>query len=140
MALAPITQRQQDRLQGLSLVAQAVLYMGRNDRKHGPNDQPIALQFPELLGQHPLGDAADSPLELVIALGAVQQMIECNALPFSADPLERGFDGAAARAVVTVESHKNLQQDTFCAYCTEMCVLANMLLHKYLDFMAATRS
>ena len=94
--LAPVAEGQQDRLQCPALLAQAVFDPGRNDRIDLADDQAVALQLPQLFGQHALGDVPDIALQLVVPLGAVEQMVERDALPLAADPLERRIHRAPA--------------------------------------------
>ena len=56
--------------------------------------QPVCFQFAQLFGEHALGNVTYIAFELVEAFGSCQQMIKGNTLPFAADNIQSGCNGA----------------------------------------------
>lgn len=68
--------------------------LGGDDRVGFALYQPVCFQFAQLFGEHALGNVTYIALELVEAFGSCQQMIKGNALPFAADNIQSGCNGA----------------------------------------------
>jgi hypothetical protein len=56
--------------------------------------RPVCFQFAQLFGEHALGNVTYIAFELVEAFGSCQQMIKGNTLPFAADNIQSGCNGA----------------------------------------------
>lgn len=127
MDVTPCFQRIDYRSQGLAVVRQPVLHLGRNFRVDLSGDDAVTLQFPQLVREHALRDVGQHAAQLVEAQHRFgEQAIEDDAFPLAADQPERSLYRATGvgEGFVGDASHVRAFQYAFRHYVQRMCVLA----------------
>jgi len=81
----------QDGAQGLAQGGEGVFHFGGHLGVNLAVDEVIPFQFPELLGEHFLGDAGEGPMQFPEAAGAAKQFVQNQHFPAPPNPLEGEF-------------------------------------------------
>src|SRR5216683_3458102 len=118
MSARPRTERFDGLPQGAAELGQRVIHPLRRGRIDSPRHQPVPLQAAQGEGEHPLGDAAHHPLDLVEALRPVAQQDDDQHGPFVADQRQDGADGAAILGVRIgeLDGHLRVPWYQICAF------------------------
>lgn len=75
MRLTPFLEGENDRFEAASACREAVFHLGRHLRVDGADDEAVALQFAELVGQHPLRDVRQAAADFITVAGAAQSVL-----------------------------------------------------------------
>src|ERR1700731_2070683 len=81
--------------QGAAELGQFVIHTLRSGGEDGPRHQAVSLQSTQREREHPLGDAADHPPDLIEALRAIAEQDDDEHGPLVAYARQNGADGAA---------------------------------------------
>ena len=82
MPLRPSAKRMQGIDQRSAEAGERIFHFRRDDRVDFADDQPIAFQTAERLGEHLLRDAADGSAQFSVALRSVRQDLDDERGPF----------------------------------------------------------
>ena len=92
---SPFAQGHDHRPQAFAFGSQGIFHASGHFRVDGSQDQPRRFEFPQLPRQHALRNGRQLAPQFAESHRPLQQVIEHEAFPFSADELKRRFRRAA---------------------------------------------
>jgi len=98
---APGGEELHDGAEGLAFGGKGIFDAGRDFGIGGAGDEAVLFEFFELAGEDFEGHTGDDAVDLAEAEGAVEEDIEDDGLPFAADDVDGGGDGAVGGGVIS---------------------------------------
>ena len=101
MLAAPGGEELHDGAEGFTFGGQGVFDAGWDFGIGGAGDEAVLFEFFELAGEDFEGHAGDDAVDLAEAEGAIEEDVEDDGLPFAADDIDGGGDGAVGGGVIS---------------------------------------
>ena len=102
MAGTPLAHGEDDGFERAPPGREGVLDLGRHDRENFAVHDAVALELPQLLREHALGDLRQDLSDFAEAFFPADEMEQDDAFPATAQNIERDFDRAARRRKVVL--------------------------------------